>query len=1511
AIAEKLDVPIFEIGGQPYFALPVHCSEMNTIVRLDLSGLWISDLSGIQYATNLAVLDLSDNLLRGDLDPVRPRAAGPDEPDAGAQVGLSRLRYLVLDRTNIWTDDLTDIELIAGLRFLSASGNELRSTDALGRMREMRRLDLSGNELESILALAEMSKLEIALLQSNWLTDIGPLVSAAVLDDGDFNAGYEESSRWYRTQYEVPTVLGGDYRYMAGGESATATWAFENVPDGTYDVYVSWHGHQGQASVAPYTVYCFDGNVQVSANQRFAPDDEMFAGIAFESLGQWAPEQDGTIRVVLDAAGADGTVVADAVLLVSTESPAESLRVLNLHGNPLSDYSNDIYIPLLTASGPKSLAVAFDPNNDSPEWTQRIEPQEFDAGGYVSEWIFGLDSMVQDMGWTMMVGMGGSAEVLRFTSPNEVDPDAFVRVGASAKAMGLTGRSIVTGIALSPAGMMYLVDSASRRAVRVDPFTGRWGAYVPLPGSGLGDVVFGRNNRVQLTDTINHQLLRRWPDNLGDAGSRPLNDSAINYRIALGDGNDLYIGNVDVYSQDTVELIDVWDDITPPIPIIGGGLGDGALQDLAYADEVVYVLMREYVAQTYELRLKAFRKYPNDVYVLEGETNFDGWIAADGEPSYVEVGPDGMVYVSNGDTGEIRRVDPATLGNPEASHEQVLAPGEHMEYGGPIAFQSGFDYELISENPGQMTGNFSGGALWYGTFFPGYQGTTALTVRAYDHLGRSSDMTFNVHVGVGAVYGWKYDDPNGDGVRQSGEQGLENWKIYDDLNNSEGYEPGEPFTLTDANGSYALFDLAFGTHTIAEVVQDYAIQTNWTAQVNLGEVEVYGSDFEADWGGFTYNNSHLPDIGLWHYTDGRRLDGDPNHSPDHSFYYGVKEGPYGNGNYDEGDTGGYLAMPMTFLPGGVEEITLRFNYFLQTERSAPSADLAEIMVRGNTPIWWTTASNVPGGGLNDPTSGWDTCSIDITSFGGQIFGARWVFDSINDWHNFFEGWYVDDVSITAKYDSIARNVNFNNQQVIDAGPDVQVDEGDLVQTTASNIIDYAVYPLEIRGGTTSSNPEGFIEYRGDLYFAADHADFGRELYVFDGTDINLVQNYHPAGSSDPHNFAVYDGKLFFAADDGSGIGVELHQYDGSTITLAADINDWGDSWPELLTVYNDGKGEKLYMSANDGPHGHELMVYDGTSASLVTDLNAFDMDSAAIQSMCVFDGMLYFSATDGGADYADELYKYDGVEVSIAADLVPGWMYGSFPDDLTVFRGELYFAATVDNGIGRELYRFDGKNAYLVADIWGEEGAGSSPDDLTVLRNLLFFSAEDDRIGRELFYTDGVDVDYYNIARDSYEPASSNPSELGVMGDSLYFQATNNEWDYDYELWRLDLSQPHPQPVMIEINIESSSSPAEFTPFNDRLYFAAHTWETGREMFCFAPDPSTYSWSVTADNGESIPGGSQATFSFVPGNSGVYHVDLTVDIEGYGWTFSDSFDAFVGDVSPTIDAGGDAGIGEG
>ena len=43
-----------------------------------------------------------------------------------------------------------------------------------------------------------------------------------------------------------------------------------------------------------------------------------------------------------------------------------------------------------------------------------------------------------------------------------------------------------------------------------------------------------------------------------------------------------------------------------------------------------------------------------------------------------------------------------------------------------------------------------------------------------------------------------------------------------------------------------------------------------------------------------------------------------------------------------------------------------------------------------------------------------------------------------------------------------------------------------------------------------------------------------------------------------------------------------------------------DAAPKHLTVYNN----KLYFSADDGTHGHELWVYDGTNTpTMVADIN--------------------------------------------------------------------------------------------------------------------------------------------------------------------------------------------------------------------------------------------------------------------------------------------------------------------
>jgi hypothetical protein len=72
--------------------------------------------------------------------------------------------------------------------------------------------------------------------------------------------------------------------------------------------------------------------------------------------------------------------------------------------------------------------------------------------------------------------------------------------------------------------------------------------------------------------------------------------------------------------------------------------------------------------------------------------------------------------------------------------------------------------------------------------------------------------------GKGTISGVVYDDADGDGTRDAGEEGLPNWEVYLDLNGSGAPEPGEPAARSDASGAYS-FAVDPGTYTVREVVQ--------------------------------------------------------------------------------------------------------------------------------------------------------------------------------------------------------------------------------------------------------------------------------------------------------------------------------------------------------------------------------------------------------------------------------------------------------------------------------------------------------------------------------------------------------------------------------------------------------------------------------------------------------------------------------------------------------------------
>ena len=63
----------------------------------------------------------------------------------------------------------------------------------------------------------------------------------------------------------------------------------------------------------------------------------------------------------------------------------------------------------------------------------------------------------------------------------------------------------------------------------------------------------------------------------------------------------------------------------------------------------------------------------------------------------------------------------------------------------------------------------------------------------------------------------KFEDVDGDGVRDAGEPGLPGATIFLDRNANGVLDAGEPASITDATGRYAFADLTPGADTVAEV----------------------------------------------------------------------------------------------------------------------------------------------------------------------------------------------------------------------------------------------------------------------------------------------------------------------------------------------------------------------------------------------------------------------------------------------------------------------------------------------------------------------------------------------------------------------------------------------------------------------------------------------------------------------------------------------------------------------
>ncbi len=99
-------------------------------------------------------------------------------------------------------------------------------------------------------------------------------------------------------------------------------------------------------------------------------------------------------------------------------------------------------------------------------------------------------------------------------------------------------------------------------------------------------------------------------------------------------------------------------------------------------------------------------------------------------------------------------------------------------------------------------------------------------------------------VRAASIAGLKFEDVNGNGQRDSGENGLSGWTIFLDDNANGTLDGGERSTVTGSDGSYRFDDLLPGSYTVAEVMQSGWMQTSpaaSTGSASLDALQLTGS----------------------------------------------------------------------------------------------------------------------------------------------------------------------------------------------------------------------------------------------------------------------------------------------------------------------------------------------------------------------------------------------------------------------------------------------------------------------------------------------------------------------------------------------------------------------------------------------------------------------------------------------------------------------------------------------
>lgn len=322
-----------------------------------------------------------------------------------------------------------------------------------------------------------------------------------------------------------------------------------------------------------------------------------------------------------------------------------------------------------------------------------------------------------------------------------------------------------------------------------------------------------------------------------------------------------------------------------------------------------------------------------------------------------------------------------------------------------------------------------------------------------------------------------------------------------------------------------------------------------------------------------------------------------------------------------------------------------------------------------------------------------------------------------------------------------------------------------------------------------SRPHSFIDYNGVALFAAfDYSD--QFLYTSDGTEEGtqkldiLPENVILGFGQGSRGIIFADSLLFFAANH-PDFGNELWVSDGTKegTRMLKDIYPGmngsvvGGSGPRYFTR----AGDYVYFSANSPVEGNELWRTDGTEEGtiLVKDIkeNSTLNNSSNPYPLAAIGNTLFFRSD---ADGRGNLWKTDGTEEGTVLFEEIKVTYR----EAGVLGDSIYFNARDQNEKTR-LWVSDGtiEGTRQINTVGQDDVYGLSPRNFVTWKDHVYFSATDTISGNEIWKTNGTD-EGTGLAIDLKIGLSSDPDLFNAIGDQLLFRSRNNQ--NQITLWKSD-----------------------------------------------------------------------------------------------------------------------------